>query len=265
MGVNIYRDKHCSFFEIKRGYKSSLSFRKHCHEEYSLGLVELGGTNFWYDNKSARLSSNDMVFLPPGFMHSCNPVDMNNWKFQMLFIDKEWLDYSLEGNGMDLGSAILRYSTDDPALSSIGPMLKKLVSFASPLEKEELLLTIVHRIVRSGSSLRYFTSEFQRAGVEGIQQYLLKFFNKKVSLADLEQASGLNRFAIIQSFKDVFKLPPHAYQTLLRVNYAKKELKQGRPLLEVGLEAGFYDQSHFTKVFKNYVGLTPSAYQVPIA
>lgn len=265
MGVNIYRDRHCPVFEIKRGYQSSLSFRKHCHEEYSLGLVELGKTNFWYDGRSSRLSSNDVVFLPPGFMHSCNPVDMNNWKFQMLFIDKEWLDFSLERNGMDLDSAILRYSPDDPALSSIASTLKKLVSFASPLEKEELLLTIIHRIMESDKSHRYVTSEFQRARVEGIQQYLLKSFNKKVSLADLEQVSGLNRFAIIQSFKDVFKIPPHAYQTLLRVNYSKKELKQGRPLLEVGLEAGFYDQSHFTKVFKNYVGLTPSAYQESIA
>ena len=265
MGIKIYRDIDCPFFEIKLGYKSSVSFKKHSHEEYSLGIVEEGETSFWYDGRVSRLSVNDVVFLPPAFMHSCNPVNMAHWKFKMLFIEKDWLRSSLEGSGLDLDSAVIRFAPGEPALSSIDKMLTSLVSHASSLEKEELLLSLAQRVAESDDTERYLKSEMPMLRLEKARKYIHNYFHEKITLDDLENISGLKKFAIIQNFKDVFKIPPHAYQTLLRVNYAKKELRQGRSLLEVALGSGFYDQSHFNKVFKSHVGLTPYRYQSSIA
>jgi AraC family transcriptional regulator, transcriptional activator of pobA len=31
-----------------------------------------------------------------------------------------------------------------------------------------------------------------------------------------------------------------------------------RPLADISLDVGFYDQSHFTKFFKRYAGVTPA-------
>ena len=94
-----------------------------------------------------------------------------------------------------------------------------------------------------------------------IKEYLDSLFLEKITLEQLEHASGLNKFHIIRLFKEAFTIPPHAYQTLLRVNYAKKELCKYRQLAEVAVESGFYDQSHFVKVFKSYTGTTPDRYQ----
>ncbi|WP_221469543.1 helix-turn-helix domain-containing protein [Cohnella nanjingensis] len=55
-------------------------------------------------------------------------------------------------------------------------------------------------------------------------------------------------------------MPPHAYQSLLRVNYAQTQLARRRPIAEAAAEAGFYDQSHFTKAFAGFVGATPLKY-----
>ncbi len=264
-GVKIYRDMNCTFFEIKLGSESSLSFKKHSHEEYSLGIVEEGETSFWYDGRISSLSANDIVFLPPAFMHSCNPANMDHWKFKMLFIEKEWLRSSLEGSGLDLNSAIIRCVPGQPVLSSIDKILASLVGYASLLEKEESIISLVQQVMKSDGTERYLTSEIPMLKLEKIREYIHNYFQEKISLDDLENISGIKKFTIIQSFKDVFKLPPHAYQTLLRVNYAKKELKKGRRLLEVALESGFYDQSHFNKVFKSHVGLTPYRYQSSIA
>jgi transcriptional regulator GlxA family with amidase domain len=33
------------------------------------------------------------------------------------------------------------------------------------------------------------------------------------------------------------------------------------PLLEIAINAGFYDQSHFSNCFKKYVGLAPDKYR----
>ena len=48
----------------------------------------------------------------------------------------------------------------------------------------------------------------------------------------------------------------------LRVIHAARELAEtAEPLSEIGLRAGFYDQSHFTNVFRRTLGVTPSAYR----
>lgn len=55
-------------------------------------------------------------------------------------------------------------------------------------------------------------------------------------------------------------MPPHAYQINVRLDRAKDLLLRGWPISEVAREAGFYDQSHFTRYFKRLVGVTPGSY-----
>ena len=46
-----------------------------------------------------------------------------------------------------------------------------------------------------------------------------------------------------------------------RINKAKKFLKMGISPMEAAFQSGFTDQSHFTRFFKNFIGLTPKQYQ----
>jgi len=43
-----------------------------------------------------------------------------------------------------------------------------------------------------------------------------------------------------------------------RARHATNLLKAGRPLLDAGLEAGYYDQAHFTRSLKRWIGQTPA-------
>jgi AraC family transcriptional regulator len=46
----------------------------------------------------------------------------------------------------------------------------------------------------------------------------------------------------------------------LRLRYARNELLESRrPLKDIALDAGFYDQAHFGKVFKHRFGVSPAA------
>lgn len=47
----------------------------------------------------------------------------------------------------------------------------------------------------------------------------------------------------------------------LRVAYAKQRLASRAPLAQIALDAGFADQSHFTRTFRKATGMTPSAFQ----
>ena len=62
-------------------------------------------------------------------------------------------------------------------------------------------------------------------------------------------------------FKEATGLPPHQYVILRRVERAKQFLQAGTDLslTEVALRAGFSDQSHFSRHFKRFVGVTPGS------
>ena len=99
-----------------------------------------------------------------------------------------------------------------------------------------------------------------------IEKDLLKFENYisfeilgKGILRGFNNSLPITQKGFIQKFKRHYFLTPNQYIRLKQVNYAVQLLRksESRKMTEIGLEAGFYDQSHFIKVFKKYCGLTP--------
>ncbi|HEY0468097.1 MAG TPA: helix-turn-helix domain-containing protein, partial [Polyangiaceae bacterium] len=72
--------------------------------------------------------------------------------------------------------------------------------------------------------------------------------------------AGLSRFEALRAFKKRYGLPPHAYQLCLRIGHARRLLLEGAPAAEVAARCGFADQSHFTRHFKRFNGVTPMQY-----
>jgi AraC-like DNA-binding protein len=79
-------------------------------------------------------------------------------------------------------------------------------------------------------------------------------------LQDLVNISGLSKYYLIRKFEQEYGISPHQYLTSLRINHARKIMRRNKNISDVALEAGFYDQSHFTKTFKEHTGITPMKY-----
>ncbi|BCQ62520.1 hypothetical protein PBOI14_42700 [Pseudomonas sp. Boi14] len=58
-------------------------------------------------------------------------------------------------------------------------------------------------------------------------------------------------------------MAPHAYLVNRRVQFAQARLRQGVPIAEVAQAAGFADQAHLQRAFKQHLGATPGQYQGP--
>lgn len=261
-GIQFYRDKDLPFWELKSCNTSEMSYKKHAHDEYSIGIVDQGRSCFWYDGKVNEIYPKSMVFLPPDLIHACNPINRDLWKYKMLFINQDWVQGFMKSkDSFVLTNPIIKDVSAYETFQTIDSMVKSLKSNASPLEKEASILAVFDQAVSGEKRTGGIKCKKEHPKLKIIREYLHSYFLEKVTLDQLEQASGLNKFYIIRSFKEAFKVPPHIYQIVLRVNYAKKELCKHKQIAQVANEAGFYDQSHFSKVFKSYTGITPDKYQ----
>ena len=85
---------------------------------------------------------------------------------------------------------------------------------------------------------------------------------QKGALKKFTHSLSISQKSFIQKFKKHYTLTPNQYVKLKQVNYAIHLLNNSKSneLIHVGLEAGFYDQSHFIRVFKKFCGVTPKQY-----
>jgi AraC family transcriptional regulator len=67
---------------------------------------------------------------------------------------------------------------------------------------------------------------------------------------------------LARTFKSLVGCSMGEYVRRLRIEEAARRLASGAgPLVEIALDAGFADQAHFSRVFKQVTGHSPGAYR----
>ena len=83
-----------------------------------------------------------------------------------------------------------------------------------------------------------------------------------VRLTELAAEVGVPSVQVARAFRARHGISVGEYGRRLRIEWAAAELARGdRALAEIAAEAGFADQSHFTRLFKRYLGTTPARYR----
>lgn len=92
--------------------------------------------------------------------------------------------------------------------------------------------------------------------------YVDAHFAERLTLKTLAGISGTSVTSFRRVFRDIMEMTPGAYVSTIRVNHARKLLVTTRmKILDIALECGFYDQSHFVRTFKRLRRQTPAQYR----
>ena len=87
-------------------------------------------------------------------------------------------------------------------------------------------------------------------------------FNRNLTINSVAAEVGVHPFHLSKVFKHFHQQTIGDYVKNLKVKFACQELfKPDSDLVSVALAAGFADQSHFTRVFKQVTGMTPGAFR----
>jgi AraC-like DNA-binding protein len=87
-------------------------------------------------------------------------------------------------------------------------------------------------------------------------------YGERLAVSDLARVAGLSVSQLQREFLRLLAMTPSAYITKVRVLMARRALERSDSAVgSIALDLGFYDQSHFTRVFRRQTGLTPLAYR----
>lgn len=112
------------------------------------------------------------------------------------------------------------------------------------------------------STLGAILAEFRRtccssATAVQIKSYLDCNYAEQITLSDLADEFQISRFQVFRLFRQRYDLTLFAYVTRLRLQRASEMLLDGASIAQVAWDVGFVDQSHVTRHFKRYFGVTP--------
>lgn len=95
-----------------------------------------------------------------------------------------------------------------------------------------------------------------------IRVYVEANLESKIELADLAGVAKLSRCHFTCAFKQSLGCTPHRYVMSRRLEKSRKLLLQSTlPTAEIALTTGFADQSHFSRCFRAFFGVSPMAYR----
>ena len=261
-----WRDAALPFIEarsIADGRK--ICYARHAHEHFSIGAITAGYSTYLHEQARFRIGAGTVVLMNPGEVHACNPIDDQPWSYLMLYVDTSWLtdlQHQL-GFSQDLGfRAFATPHSDDPALyAGLNRLYEVLVDEqAETLHKHSATVTffsdLQQRLNPAGRPRRESNQKLQRAA-----DYIREHCTRSLKLEEICQAAELSPSYLIRAFKQHYGMTPHAFVVNQRVQFAQARLRDGEPIADVALEAGFADQAHFQRAFKQHLAATPGQYR----
>ncbi|HET9481359.1 MAG TPA: helix-turn-helix domain-containing protein [Candidatus Polarisedimenticolia bacterium] len=84
----------------------------------------------------------------------------------------------------------------------------------------------------------------------------------RTSIGELARATGRSRRALERAFAEQVGLAPKTFARIVRFQgvFERIRSRAGGALADVALDAGYYDQAHFTREFRRLTGLCPASY-----
>ena len=231
------------------------------HETYTFCAATKGAGVWRYRTKTYSPNRCPLVILlEPGETHynTAMPIPAD---FNVLSISPEVFVNAAKELGLPVTPHFELGYVEDPKLgTSMRQFCASVAAADNALEQQSWFVTCVRRLLEYAERELPAPATIGHRAVERAKSYLQERYTESVTLDELAAVAGLSRFHLVRTFAKHIGLPPHAYQTHIRIERAKALLRAGMPPATVATTAGFADQSHFTRHFKNIVGATPNVY-----
>jgi AraC-like DNA-binding protein/mannose-6-phosphate isomerase-like protein (cupin superfamily) len=243
------------------------SFPRHFHEHYVIELVVEGADKFYCNGKTHTATPNELVFINPGEVHTGSTVPGGPLHYYSISPGINELKH--------ISSVLERPITQDlyfqHSLSNQSQLADKMLFFfraiqsssTEDLQLEELFIDLMNDLISNAYCKvnENFKTGTKDLRIQQVVDLLRASFTQPVSLQQMAEHVRISPFHLIRLFKTAIGLSPYEYLLVLRLEHAKKLLHKGHSVQDAASGAGFYDASHFNRLFRKISGSTPKIFR----
>ncbi|MEM7802079.1 MAG: AraC family transcriptional regulator [Chloroflexota bacterium] len=238
----------------------------HSHDYYVICLLEAGLSTYQVCGQRYLSPPRGIICINPGDLHTGEAASDQGLQVRALYPTVAHLRKAAAAL-TERPVASLRFKSvyiQDPTLLkmlfSLHEMLRgdggQLAQESAFVEALTLLLEC-YTDVGPAVEIR---NQTEHDAVQKGMRYLEERYMSRVSLTELADHVGLSTYYYLRIFRKEVGLPPYTYLQNFRIRQAQALIKGGMPLVEVSAEVGLSNQSHLTRLFKRYLGVTPGQY-----
>lgn len=215
-------------------------------------LIDDGECLYEWDGGSAVLTRGSLIYLPCGSKHTVTVTARPFSFFRISF----YVTDSKDSEGIIFGETPMPFTYDAP---------EKLYDLSRQLAENTVSR---HRVFRS-SSLLYemlHTLTKQSGGdsksrISPAVRYLDGHYTESTDVDSLAKLCYISKPHLFRLFKKELGMSPVEYRNHLRIERAKELLSDGEcSVSEIAAMLGFDGSYYFSRIFKEYTGISPSRY-----
>jgi len=241
--------------ESIEAFFSGHAFDPHRHATYAIGRTLAGVQSFSYRGaKASSLPGETMVFHPDEVHDGRTGADCG-FRYRMLYVPPALVQDILGGRPLPFHRQGV--SLDPRLARATDAVFAALDEHPDALGRDDALYGLVSTLAEVCQAWPS-RGRVDFAAALRAREYLEDHLDQAVTLDDLARCAGRDRWSLSRDFRAYFGTSPHRYLTLRRLDRVRLQVQLGSGLAEAAVAAGFYDQSHMTRHFRQAFGIAPA-------
>jgi hypothetical protein len=239
-------------------------FSPHWHAGFAVGVVTRNQQRFLADGEDRIVGPGDVIMLNPGQLHDGSSLHVGGWTSRMAYIPESTFAAVTRHHGS--GSFPLRFHrpvVHAPELAHMLAVWHGSTELGPPDRHAPRTADVLDAVTQ-------WMRPVSRIGVSDDPASLSLLFSERLRVLSQDGPAALGdwlrlvdgpRTTSWRRMRARFGVAPLQLQTHLRLVSARRLLAAGTPVATAALDAGFYDQSHFTRQFTAAYGMTPGLFR----
>ncbi|WP_374703270.1 AraC family transcriptional regulator [Cupriavidus pauculus] len=250
----VQRDASARQMERIEAFFGGHGYDMHRHDTYAIGRTLAGVQSFSYRRGVVHSQPGGTIVLHPDEPHDGHAGTDAGFHYRMLYIEPALIQRVLGGRPLPF---VAGGRSDDPRLfAAAGTLLQAMDSAMDPLEEDDAIFDLAHALAAAAGVARGRQAVDYRAA-ELARTCLRDNLDRPVTLDELEQATGRDRWSLSRDFRVLYGTSPHRYLVMRRLDLVRRLAAAGQSLADAAACAGFTDQSHMTRHFTRAFGHSP--------
>lgn len=232
----------------------------HLHDTYSIALVRSGEAKCTIRNKTHTVVAGDVMIINP-YEVSFGGCGDHTFEYDVLYPSCALMNDLLEFCDVTGGYPVFRDAVIGKCerAEQVFRSVDEYLTHLSGTNTHRHIELALGQLLR-GRPLLSDDVEFTETSRDAIVlacELIRNEHRVPVDLASIAEQVGLSRYYFIRLFQKFTRLTPSAYLRQVRLSEARRLIVEGAELASAAAEAGFSDQAHMTRTFKQTFGFTP--------